>query len=69
MHFDLHLFILLLHGHFFQGYGREYRDRLLGRWGIVDVNDCCSCARFLVIMFYALVSSQIVIHVYPANPW
>ncbi|KAE8100622.1 hypothetical protein FH972_018505 [Carpinus fangiana] len=30
------------------GYGREYRDRLLGRWGIVDVNDCCSCARFLV---------------------
>ncbi|XP_034674851.1 uncharacterized protein LOC117906029 isoform X1 [Vitis riparia] len=30
------------------GYGREYRERLLGRWGIVDVNDCCSCARFLV---------------------
>ncbi|KAL0360795.1 UNVERIFIED_CONTAM: Dipeptidyl peptidase family member 6 [Sesamum radiatum] len=30
------------------GYGREYRDRLLGRWGIVDVNDCCSCAKFLV---------------------
>uniref|UniRef100_A0A2N9HSW5 Peptidase S9 prolyl oligopeptidase catalytic domain-containing protein n=1 Tax=Fagus sylvatica TaxID=28930 RepID=A0A2N9HSW5_FAGSY len=30
------------------GYGREYRDRLLRRWGIVDVNDCCSCARFLV---------------------
>ncbi|CAI9116598.1 OLC1v1017791C1 [Oldenlandia corymbosa var. corymbosa] len=30
------------------GYGREYRDRLLGQWGIVDVNDCCSCARFLV---------------------
>ncbi|KAL6572317.1 hypothetical protein OROMI_013275 [Orobanche minor] len=29
------------------GYGREYRDRLLGRWGIVDVNDCCSCAKFL----------------------
>ncbi|GER36345.1 alpha/beta-Hydrolases superfamily protein [Striga asiatica] len=30
------------------GYGREYRDRLLGRWGILDVNDCCSCAKFLV---------------------
>lgn len=30
------------------GYGREYRDRLLGRWGIVDVNDCCSCAEYLV---------------------
>uniref|UniRef100_R7WEB2 Dipeptidyl peptidase family member 6 n=1 Tax=Aegilops tauschii TaxID=37682 RepID=R7WEB2_AEGTA len=30
------------------GYGREYRERLLGKWGIVDVDDCCSCARFLV---------------------
>ncbi|KAA8537709.1 hypothetical protein F0562_027301 [Nyssa sinensis] len=30
------------------GYGREYRERLLRRWGIVDVNDCCSCAQFLV---------------------
>ncbi|WOL19985.1 hypothetical protein Cni_G28787 [Canna indica] len=30
------------------GYGRQYRERLLGKWGIVDVNDCCSCARFLV---------------------
>ncbi|XP_057973331.1 uncharacterized protein LOC131161527 [Malania oleifera] len=30
------------------GYGREYRERLLGQWGVVDVNDCCSCARFLV---------------------
>ncbi|XP_074585434.1 uncharacterized protein LOC141841200 isoform X1 [Curcuma longa] len=30
------------------GYGREYRERLLGQWGIVDVNDCCSCAKFLV---------------------
>lgn len=30
------------------GYGREYRERLFGQWGIVDVNDCCSCARFLV---------------------
>uniref|UniRef100_A0A2P2L024 Uncharacterized protein LOC105120651 isoform X3 n=1 Tax=Rhizophora mucronata TaxID=61149 RepID=A0A2P2L024_RHIMU len=30
------------------GYGRAYRERLLGKWGIVDVNDCCSCAKFLV---------------------
>ncbi|KAF5200486.1 Dipeptidyl aminopeptidase biii [Thalictrum thalictroides] len=30
------------------GYGREFRDRLIGRWGIVDVNDCCNCAIFLV---------------------
>ncbi|XP_019105164.2 uncharacterized protein LOC104899002 isoform X2 [Beta vulgaris subsp. vulgaris] len=30
------------------GYGREYRERLLGNWGIIDVNDCCSCAKFLV---------------------
>ncbi|KAL6861819.1 hypothetical protein ACP4OV_017519 [Aristida adscensionis] len=30
------------------GYGREYRERLLEKWGIVDVDDCCTCARFLV---------------------
>ncbi|KAG0499567.1 hypothetical protein HPP92_003814 [Vanilla planifolia] len=30
------------------GYGREYRERLFGQWGVVDVNDCCNCARFLV---------------------
>ena len=33
---------------FLEGYGREYRERLLGQWGVVDVNDCCSCATFLV---------------------
>ncbi|KAJ0985726.1 hypothetical protein J5N97_004082 [Dioscorea zingiberensis] len=30
------------------GYGRKYRERLLGKWGIVDVNDCCSCTEILV---------------------
>ncbi len=30
------------------GYGREYRRRLDGQWGIVDVDDCVAAARFLV---------------------
>jgi dipeptidyl aminopeptidase/acylaminoacyl peptidase len=30
------------------GYGREYRERLKGKWGIVDVNDCVNSARYLV---------------------
>ncbi|MBV8304983.1 MAG: S9 family peptidase [Acidimicrobiia bacterium] len=29
------------------GYGREYRERLKGRWGIVDVDDCVNAARHL----------------------
>jgi dipeptidyl aminopeptidase/acylaminoacyl peptidase len=29
------------------GYGREYRDALLGAWGIVDVADCVDVARVL----------------------
>jgi dipeptidyl aminopeptidase/acylaminoacyl peptidase len=29
------------------GYGREYRERLDGNWGIVDVDDCVNGARFL----------------------
>ena len=30
------------------GYGRAYRQRLNGEWGIVDVNDCVNGARYLV---------------------
>jgi dipeptidyl aminopeptidase/acylaminoacyl peptidase len=30
------------------GYGRAYRERLRGQWGVVDVNDCCNGARYLV---------------------
>ncbi|QSJ21045.1 prolyl oligopeptidase family serine peptidase [Nostoc sp. UHCC 0702] len=30
------------------GYGREYRQRLNGQWGIVDVDDCVFGARYLV---------------------
>jgi dipeptidyl aminopeptidase/acylaminoacyl peptidase len=29
------------------GYGRAYRERLNGTWGIVDVDDCINGARFL----------------------
>ena len=30
------------------GYGREYRQRLNGNWGVVDVDDCCNGALYLV---------------------
>ncbi len=29
------------------GYGKAYRERLNGTWGIVDVDDCCNAARYL----------------------
>jgi dipeptidyl aminopeptidase/acylaminoacyl peptidase len=29
------------------GYGRPYRERLKGNWGIVDVDDCVNAARWL----------------------
>ncbi len=30
------------------GYGREYRQRLDGNWGLVDVDDCVNAAQYLV---------------------
>jgi dipeptidyl aminopeptidase/acylaminoacyl peptidase len=30
------------------GYGREYRERLRGKWGVVDVDDCVNGAKHLV---------------------
>lgn len=30
------------------GYGRQYRDRLKNNWGITDVTDVCSGARYLI---------------------
>jgi len=30
------------------GYGRAYRQRLDGQWGIVDVDDCVNCAQYLI---------------------
>ena len=30
------------------GYGRVYRQRLDGQWGVVDVDDCVNAARYLV---------------------
>jgi dipeptidyl aminopeptidase/acylaminoacyl peptidase len=30
------------------GYGRAYRERLSGEWGVVDLQDCVNAARYLV---------------------
>jgi dipeptidyl aminopeptidase/acylaminoacyl peptidase len=30
------------------GYGRDYRERLTGQWGVLDVTDCLDAARFLI---------------------
>ena len=29
------------------GFGRDYRERLIGNWGVVDVDDCVNGARYL----------------------
>jgi dipeptidyl aminopeptidase/acylaminoacyl peptidase len=31
------------------GFGRDYRERLYGNWGIVDVDDCVNGAKFLTV--------------------
>jgi dipeptidyl aminopeptidase/acylaminoacyl peptidase len=30
------------------GFGRDYRQRLNGQWGVVDVDDCVNAARYLI---------------------
>ncbi|BGP42736.1 hypothetical protein JCM10450v2_006846 [Rhodotorula kratochvilovae] len=30
------------------GYGKEYRERLAGKWGVVDVQDTIACVEYLV---------------------
>ena len=30
------------------GYGRDYRHRLQGKWGIVDIDDCINGAKYLI---------------------
>ncbi len=30
------------------GYGRKYRERLNGQWGVVDIDDCVNAAKYLV---------------------
>ena len=30
------------------GYGRDYRERLIGEWGVVDVDDCVNAALYMV---------------------
>jgi len=30
------------------GYGRDYRERLIGEWGVVDVEDAVNAARYLI---------------------
>lgn len=43
------------------GYGRSYRERLNGQWGVVDVDDCCNAARYLIKQGLAD-SERVIIH-------
>src|SRR5262249_43116578 len=42
------------------GYGRSYRERLNGQWGVVDVNDCVNGARYLADRGYADINRLII---------
>jgi dipeptidyl aminopeptidase/acylaminoacyl peptidase len=33
------------------GYGLEYRKRLNGKWGVVDIDDCCNGAKLVLRHF------------------
>jgi len=39
------------------GYGRKYTDRLVGKWGVVDVDDCIQAARSLSSAPYDLIDT------------
>ena len=30
------------------GYGTAYRNALRGNWGVMDVDDCCNAAKYLI---------------------
>ncbi len=42
------------------GYGRAYRERLHGKWGLLDVEDCCDAAQYAVTQGLAN-SNQLII--------
>ena len=44
------------------GHGREYRERLDGKWGIVDIDDCVNAALFLVRRGGVLAMRPLLVH-------
>ncbi|KAF8152590.1 alpha/beta-hydrolase [Crassisporium funariophilum] len=40
------------------GYGRQYIERLVGKWGVVDVQDCITAAKTLSSSSYDLIDSK-----------
>ena len=30
------------------GYGKEFRERLAGQWGVVDIKDTIACVEYLI---------------------